>query len=90
MTIINCSLQIERHLNPHYSIENDYYKPNPSVRHNRCVCMWGGGGGGGGGGRGARGQESGRGGEGVVYLTSRGRPTEIGLQLGNACYPCSR
>ena len=29
-------------------------------------------------------------GEGVVYLTSPGRPTEIGLQLGKACYPCSR
>ena len=26
----------------------------------------------------------------VVYLTSPGRPTEIGLQLGKACYPCSR
>ena len=29
-------------------------------------------------------------GSGVVYLTSPGRPTEIGLQLGKACYPCSR
>ena len=29
-------------------------------------------------------------GEGVLYLRSQGRPTEIGLQLGNACYPCSR
>ena len=29
-------------------------------------------------------------GEGVVYLTSLGRPTGIGLQLGKACYPCSR
>ena len=29
-------------------------------------------------------------GNGVVYLTSPGRPTEIGLQLGKACYPCSR
>ena len=29
-------------------------------------------------------------GEGVVYLTSSGRPTDIGLQLGRACYPCSR
>ena len=29
-------------------------------------------------------------GEGVVYLASPGRPTDIGLQLGNACYPCSR
>ena len=29
-------------------------------------------------------------GEGFVYLTSPGRPTEIGLQLGKACYPCSR
>ena len=28
--------------------------------------------------------------EGVVYLTSPGRPTDIGLQLGKACYPCSR
>ena len=28
--------------------------------------------------------------EGVVYLTSLGRPTDIGLQLGKACYPCSR
>ena len=27
--------------------------------------------------------------EGVVYLTSLGRPTDIGLQLGKACYPCS-
>ena len=38
---------------------------------------------------------SGRGGgvvgrcEGAVYLTSPGRPTDIGLQLGKACYPCS-
>ena len=29
-------------------------------------------------------------GEGVVYLTSLGRPADIGLQLGKACYPCSR
>ena len=29
-------------------------------------------------------------GEGVVYLTSPGSPTDIGLQLGKACYPCSR
>ena len=29
-------------------------------------------------------------GNGVVYLKSPGRPTEIGLQLGKACYPCSR
>ena len=29
-------------------------------------------------------------GEGVMYLTSLGRPTDIGLQLGKACYPCSR
>ena len=29
-------------------------------------------------------------GNGVVYLASPGRPTEIGLQLGKACYPCSR
>ena len=28
--------------------------------------------------------------EGVVYLMSPGRPTDIGLQLGKACYPCSR
>ena len=28
--------------------------------------------------------------EGVVYLTSPGRPTDIGLQLGKVCYPCSR
>ena len=28
--------------------------------------------------------------EGVVYLTSPGRPTDIGLQSGKACYPCSR
>ena len=28
--------------------------------------------------------------EGVVYLTSQGYPTDIGLQLGKACYPCSR
>ena len=26
---------------------------------------------------------------GAVYLTSLGRPTDIGLQLGKACYPCS-
>ena len=25
-----------------------------------------------------------------MYLTSPGRPTDIGLQLGKACYPCSR
>ena len=29
-------------------------------------------------------------GEGVMYLTSLGRPTEIDLQLGKACCPCSR
>ena len=29
-------------------------------------------------------------GKGVVYLTSPGCPTDIGLQLGKACYPCSR
>ena len=28
--------------------------------------------------------------EGVVCLTSPGRLTDIGLQLGKACYPCSR
>ena len=28
--------------------------------------------------------------EGAVYLTSPGRPADIGLQLGKACYPCSR
>ena len=28
--------------------------------------------------------------EGVVYLTSLGRPTDIGLQLDKVCYPCSR
>ena len=27
--------------------------------------------------------------EGAVYLTSLGRPTDIGLQLGKARYPCS-
>ena len=27
--------------------------------------------------------------EGAVYLTSPGRPADIGLQLGKACYPCS-
>ena len=27
--------------------------------------------------------------EGAVYLTSLGRQTDIGLQLGKACYPCS-
>ena len=26
----------------------------------------------------------------IVYLTSLGGPTDIGLQLGKACYPCSR
>ena len=25
----------------------------------------------------------------VVYFASTGRPAEIGLQLGKACYPCS-
>ena len=29
-------------------------------------------------------------GEGVVYLTSPGHPTDIGLQLGKGSYPCSR
>ena len=29
-------------------------------------------------------------GKGVVYLASPGRPTDIGLQLGKACCPCSR
>ena len=27
--------------------------------------------------------------EGAVYLTSPGCPTDTGLQLGKACYPCS-
>ena len=27
--------------------------------------------------------------EGAVYLKSLGRPTDIGLQLGKACYPCT-
>ena len=27
--------------------------------------------------------------KGAVYLTSPGRPADIGLQLGKACYPCS-
>ena len=27
--------------------------------------------------------------EGAVKFTSLGRPTDIGLQLGKACYPCS-
>ena len=26
--------------------------------------------------------------EGVVYLSSPGHPTDIGLQFGKACYPC--
>ena len=29
-------------------------------------------------------------GEGVVYLTAIGHLTDIGLQLGKACYPCRR
>ena len=29
-------------------------------------------------------------GEGVLYLTSPGRPTEIGLELDKACYLFSR
>ena len=28
--------------------------------------------------------------EGVMYLMSPERPADIGLQLGKACYPCSR
>ena len=28
--------------------------------------------------------------EGVVYLTSPGHPTDIGLHLDKACYPCGR
>ena len=28
--------------------------------------------------------------EGVMYLMSPGRPADTGLQLGKACYPCSR
>ena len=27
--------------------------------------------------------------EGVMYFLSPGRPADIGLQLGKACYPCS-
>ena len=27
--------------------------------------------------------------KGAVYLSSPGRPTDIGLQLGKTCYPCS-
>ena len=26
----------------------------------------------------------------VLCISSSGRPTDIGLQLGKACYPCSR
>ena len=29
-------------------------------------------------------------GEDIMYLTSPGRPTDIGFQLGKACYPCNR
>ena len=29
-------------------------------------------------------------GKGVGYLTSPGRPTDIGFQLGKTCYPCSK
>ena len=29
-------------------------------------------------------------GKGVVYLASPGPPTDIGEQLGKACYPCGR
>ena len=29
-------------------------------------------------------------GEGIVYLTSPGRPTDIGFELGKDCYPYSR
>ena len=29
-------------------------------------------------------------GEGVMYLMSPGCPTDIGLQLGKACYLCGR
>ena len=48
----------------------------------------------GGGGGGKRQRESegvwvGRG-KGVMYFASPGRPNEIGLQMGKACYPCSR
>ena len=28
--------------------------------------------------------------EGVMYHASLGLPADIGLQLGKACYPCSR
>ena len=28
--------------------------------------------------------------QGVVYFTSPGHPTDIGLQLGKPCCPCSR
>ena len=28
--------------------------------------------------------------EGIVCLMSPGRPSDIGLQLGKDCYPCSR
>ena len=28
--------------------------------------------------------------KGVMYLMSPGHPTDIGSQLGKACYPCSR
>ena len=28
--------------------------------------------------------------EGVGYLVSQGRPTDIGFQLAKTCYPCSR
>ena len=28
-------------------------------------------------------------GEGVMHLVSPGHVTEIGLQLGKACYPCT-
>ena len=50
--------------------------------HVECVCVWGGGGGGGG-----------EGGWSVLAKVScilPGRLTDIGLQLGKACYTCSR
>ena len=54
-----------------------WFTPNYGVCVCVCVC---GVGGGWGGGRG----------KGLVSLTSPGHPTDIGLQLSKACYPCSR
>ena len=82
-----CRQRRPRSANTSVSSDQDHYSELPpsgekSETFQILSVSVGRGGGGGGGGVGC--------GEGVVYLASPGRPTDIGLQLGKACYLYSR